>query len=1094
MTPIHSASLARAIAVLAIALVVFGVAPSRTTARPGVARREARRAAAPDPASVRKALAARPLDFAPAPSGFVAHARGMDVRLTADGAALDLASGAACRLSLEGARRIAPAGVDDPATHYNYFVGADRARWRSGVAAVPSVGYANVYPGVDMGFHGTRSAVEYDFCVAPRADVGRIRLRVDGAERLRIDGDGDLVMETAAGEVRQRAPRASQRVGAREVAVPCAFRLLAGRRVAFSIGAYDTSEPLLIDPTFGVTAAAGGRGEDDAFAVVTDRDGNVYVAGDTNGAGFPATNGSAQPRSGGGLFNAFVAKWNGSGALVFATYLGGSFEDGARGVAVDAAGNVYVTGTAYSTDFPTTAGSLAPSPHGEAEAYVAKLSPAGDRLLYSTFLGGSSGDVAAAIAVDAAGSAYVAGSTESADFPATAGTVEASFAGGISDAFVAKLAPDGASLAYATFLGGSDADLARGVAVDADGRAFVVGTTFSADFPATPGALQTQNRGSSDAFVAKLAADGSVLDYATYLGGGGDEALLGGSVAVDAAGSAYVVGDTTSADFPATPGAFRTVLAGGTDAFAAKLDPGGGALVYATFLGGAGEDAAAAVAVDADGNAVVAGTTASTDFPLAGELQPSLGGGPVARRPGGEAWSVNAHGLGANEVWALATDPATSALYAATTHGVFRSSDGGATWEPAGDGLGGELVTAVAAGPDSTLYAAVYHEATASGSLFKSTDGARSWSRVGASAVTLPVVAIAVAPSDPNVVYVAGTAVVGDDSGVFRSSDAGATWSEPTLVGVSLTSLAVDPGRSDTVYAGSFHSNLFKSADGARTWTEQDEGLVNYDVTSIVIDPTNTRRVYAATHSFDIDHGAVFASADAGATWRQSSPMTFVMTALVMDPRRPSTLYAGTFAGLFETADGGRTWRDAGLPNTKVQALALGAGASPTLVAGVAERDDAFLAELAADGSAALYSTYLGGTADDRAFGVALDREGNAVVAGALGSGFFAAASAPAVRLRGGVADAFFARVAKTVAVTGVEVRGAKLVVAGAGFDAGSEILVDGAAVATRPDRRSPRTVLVAPKGGRAVAHGATVEIRVRTSGGAVSAPCAFTR
>ena len=312
--------------------------------------------------------------------------------------------------------------------------------------------------------------------------------------------------------------------------------------------------------------------------------------------------------------------------LAYSTYLGGSNDDRGRGIAVDAAGNAYVTGETLSINFPRTPRVLQTSfAGGFYDAFVTKLNSTGSALVYSTYLGGSSSDRGFGIAVDAGGNAYVTGISGSDNFPTTPGAFQR-VNSGAGDAFVTKLNPRGSALIYSTFLGGSNSDSGFGIAVDTAGYAYVTGPTDSANFPTTAGAFQTTISGSQNAFVAKLNPAGSALVYSTYLGGMFSD--HGEGIAVDADGNAYVTGGADSPNFPTTKGAFQAAFGGSADAFVAKLNPTGSALVYSTFLGGNIFDSGHGIAVDADGNAYVTGQTNSTNFPTtAGAFQTSVGAG-----------------------------------------------------------------------------------------------------------------------------------------------------------------------------------------------------------------------------------------------------------------------------------------------------------------------------------------------------------------------------------------------------------------------------------------------------------------------------------
>jgi hypothetical protein len=390
-----------------------------------------------------------------------------------------------------------------------------------------------------------------------------------------------------------------------------------------------------VPSTLGLSTFLGGSATDSAFAVATDAAGNTYVAGTTASANFPTTAG-ALDRTLNGVFDAFVAKVRPDGILAWATYLGGDCDERGHGIAVDAGGNVYVTGRTDSVNFPTTAGSLDPTFNGGVDSFVTKLNADGATLAYSTYLGGSGSEIdqgsdklarrVGAITVDAAGQAYVTGSTTSSDFPTTAGAFR-TVSPGFIDAFVSKLNAAGTALVYSTYLGGDDSDRGHGIAVDAAGNAYVTGETWSLNLPTTPGAFQPALAGGgTDGFVTKLNSTGSDLVYSSYLGGTQGE--FPGRLALDAAGQAYVTGATASFDFPTTAGAFQPARAtNGIDAFVTKVNASGTGLVYSTYLGGTfGDDFGEDIAVDSSGQAYVAGQTNSGAFPVANAFQPGRAG------------------------------------------------------------------------------------------------------------------------------------------------------------------------------------------------------------------------------------------------------------------------------------------------------------------------------------------------------------------------------------------------------------------------------------------------------------------------------------
>jgi hypothetical protein len=360
----------------------------------------------------------------------------------------------------------------------------------------------------------------------------------------------------------------------------------------------------------------GGTSNDFGIELAVDADGNTYVTGQTTSPDFPTT-ADAFDTTHNGMADAFVTKLDASGAIVYSTYLGGSNAEAGLGITVDDAGNAYVSGGSASPDFPVTAGAFDTTHNGFEDVFVAKLNPEGSEVLWATFLGGSqiAGDFAPGIAVDADGSVYVSGGSGSPDFPTTPGAYDTRLNGddNVLDAFVAKLDPSGSELLYATFLGGKCKDAAIDLAIDDDGNVYVTGSTVSPDLPTTENAFRRRGHDGEDAFVAKLHAGGSGLEYATYVGGKGFDRAQ--SLALDERGRVFVTGWTDSPNFPTTEGALDDGHRGGEDAFVVALNAEGSDLVYSTYLGGRSDDRGRGVVVDPDGNAYVAGATASPNFP-----------------------------------------------------------------------------------------------------------------------------------------------------------------------------------------------------------------------------------------------------------------------------------------------------------------------------------------------------------------------------------------------------------------------------------------------------------------------------------------------
>jgi uncharacterized protein (TIGR03437 family) len=368
----------------------------------------------------------------------------------------------------------------------------------------------------------------------------------------------------------------------------------------------------------------GGIFSDEANAIAVDAQGNAYVGGVTRSPNFPTTEGAYQRFYNSGATtiegDGFIAKLDPSGStLVYSSLFGGDTADRVLAVAVDRDGSAYLTGDTLSNNFPTTQGALrrrACSDIVTRDAFIAKLSPTGKSLVYSTYLCGSEAESGYGIAVDSQGAAYVVGQTVSTDFPVTAGALQATGGGNTEDVFITKINPAGSALVFSTYLGGSLSDVGRGIALDAQNNVYVTGYTASTDFPTRAGSYRTTHSdggASDDIFVAKLSAAGSQLLYSTYAGG--SKADRGQAIAVDSTGAAYVTGSTASPDFPLAAGKCQPGFGGRDDVFVLKLNPGGSALVYTMVLGGVGDDRGYGIVLDSSRNPIVAGQTASVNYP-----------------------------------------------------------------------------------------------------------------------------------------------------------------------------------------------------------------------------------------------------------------------------------------------------------------------------------------------------------------------------------------------------------------------------------------------------------------------------------------------
>jgi hypothetical protein len=513
----------------------------------------------------------------------------------------------------------------------NYLLGSDPSQWRTQVPTYAALRYEQLYPGIDLRYDGQGGRLKGTYLVAPGADPSQIRWRYDGTSGLRLDSAGNLeatlpAPEAAASQVRsilrEAAPVAWQTIGGQQIPVQVRYEIRPDQTIGFSLGAYDRSLPLVLDPTLDYSSYVGGVADDEGRSIAVDSSGAVYVVGNTNSIAFPDTNKGSY----GGGVDTFVTKLNPAGdASIYTSYLGGDNTDLGSGIVIGSGDVVHVTGSTYSSNFPTTpAAVVAPMSAtlvGEIDAFVASLGSDGT-LSYAAYLGGTRKDFGNGIAIDTAQNLYLTGRTESLNFPAPNGR-DLSL-GGPADAFIVKLAAADKSMIYGTFLGGGSSDMANAIAVDSGGNSFVTGQTSSTDFPtlgsARPPAFQG---GVTDAFVTKLAANGRTLMYSIYLGG--KEFDEGMSIALDSESNAYVTGTTQSPNFPALNG-YEKFFRGRSDAFASKINVSGSAMEYSTFLGGTSDDAGQDIAVDSQNAAYIIGSTKSYDFPNTNAVQATRNG------------------------------------------------------------------------------------------------------------------------------------------------------------------------------------------------------------------------------------------------------------------------------------------------------------------------------------------------------------------------------------------------------------------------------------------------------------------------------------
>ena len=602
------------------------------------------------------------------------------------------AESAVVRMQFVGANAQAPVSGDaELPGKINHLTGNDPAQWRVGLAMFAKVRVSGLYPGVNLVYYGNQQQLEYDFDIAPGANPQAIAIHFDGADKISVNAQGELILSLAGGEIRQPKPVIYQVMDGVRKEIAGGYRLVDAHTVAFAIGQYDRSQPLVIDPVLSYSTYFGGSAGETAYAVALDASGNVYITGQTFSKEFSTTNtfstpGAFQTNFAGGKLtgDAFVFKlYASNGVPAYITYLGGSADDGAFGVAVDAAGNAYVTGFTDSPDFPVTnsiPGGVPGLPNSTnisgildksfgyypVDAFVTELDPSGSKLIYSTYLGGSGMDCGLGIAVDTAGAAYVTGFTYSSNFPTVNALQKQACTNSFyfnANAFIAKISPGGTNLAFSTYFGGINFDEGRGIAVDTNtGCVYVTGFTASTNFPTVNAVVQqlvwtnievtrsstnyvpitnsldgyllngclTNKTSSFDAFVAKFDSTGTNLLYSTFLGGTNNDMAY--SIAVDTNGAAYVTGWTVSTNFPNTlgtsiPGLHSFVATNislgvlATNVFLTKIvtvvtnGTTNAVIAWSAVFGGEGVDIGYGVAVDPAGEVFVTGSASSTNFP-----------------------------------------------------------------------------------------------------------------------------------------------------------------------------------------------------------------------------------------------------------------------------------------------------------------------------------------------------------------------------------------------------------------------------------------------------------------------------------------------
>ena len=774
---------------------------------------------------------------------------------------------------------IAISGEDQLPGKSNYFIGNDPHKWRSGIANYARVRYHQIYPGIDLDYYGNQGQLEYDFIVAPGARPEQIGLLIDGGGKLELSAGGDLLVRVGGNTIRLQKPRLYQEITGTRREVAGGYALQNGR-VKFRVGDYDHHQPLIIDPVLSFSSFFGGSG-DELFilnnidgAIAVDSNGNIYVAGETQSASF-----------------AFPG-----------------FPPG---------GNKSTCGTDSACNVST----------GGSDVFIAKLNPAGSAVLAFTYVGGSGRDILAlsstsgGLVVDGTG-VYISGTSFSSDFPTTSGVFRpnctnapACTSGG--DGFVTKLDVNLASLIFSTYLSGTGTAQAGQMQVDSQGNVYVIGQAESG-YPAV-GTLTPCSPASTcvTGFVTELNNTGTGQVFSDFLGGSGQDYV--DAVALDSSNNIYVLGSTTSADFPAQKTLLPAVTSGGV------YSSTNGTVWTALNSGLTGLNIQGLAVSPTNGQVLIAGTTQ----------------GVFQTITGGTSWTQ----VFAANGTAIAFDPLNpQTVYAGTgdgVNGLLKSTNGGSTWSSTT--LPSYFMNAVAVDPinEGTLYVG-----TQGGGVWKSTNGGTSWTQIQTSSGLAGVLinSIVIDYTNSAIVYV-GSA----DQGIFVSTNGGGNWS-PANNGLvasntgntaTVRTLAIDPNTHTTLYAGT-NSGVFKSTNGAGTWTLASNGLsqgiATIAVRTIAVDPANSQNVYAGSGS-----AGLFFSSNGGGTWsllNNLGPHGITALALFHAAPSPTTVYAGSSYAF------------------------------------------AFAAKINSGGGSLAYATLLGGNSPTYLWGIALDSSNNAYVAG----------------------------------------------------------------------------------------------------------------
>jgi photosystem II stability/assembly factor-like uncharacterized protein len=848
---------------------------------------------------------------------------------------------AVLRVRPEGANKNAGEveGAEQLEGKVNYFMGNDSSKWLTDISTYRKVVYRDAYPGIDMVYYGNRQQLEYDFVVAPGADASVVALKYEGAQDIRVDREGNLILKTPAGELRQLKPVVYQEIDGKRKQIEGRYQVRGKNSVGFHVSRYDRSKPLVIDPILVYSSLVSSGGY--AAAIAVDSNGFAYITGYAFGEINPTAGAFATLFA--GDYSTFVTKINQAGTdVIYTTYIGGTSQSEAFGIAVDSGGNAYVTGYASGT-FPTTPGSLQPVRASDFDCFITKLNSTGSALVYSTFYGGSEFEEGVAITVDGAGNAYVTGDSSSRNLVTTPGAIQTTNAGG-TNGFLIRLNFSGSALGYATYLSpGGGFDLPVGVAVDSANNMYVAGETASFNFPqvnslqgaggVNRGIFRSINNGASWSLSNTGLSNSQVLSFA-----------------INRITTAIIYAGTVG-------GVYKTTNGGATWALTAPTN-----------------GAVRALAIDPTNTSIVYAGTSN------GVYKTTNSGGSWTLINNGMFFTIN----GANypiQVRTIAIDPTNPAtIYAGSSLGLYKTTNGGASWINAGGGNGISTSQSIWSVVYDPLTPSTIYLGTNAGGVFKSTDSGANWTAVNTGlAVGNPrnVRSLAIVSNSPTTLY------VGTLTGIFKTTDGGTNWTAvnnglllPYTDSVSrpaetINAIAIDPITPTTLYAGASNvarttgayplTSILKSTDGGANWTAITNGFssLNNGVLSLAINLSDPSLLYAGTAG-DFDGFAAKINAS-GTSFTYS---TFVgssrndyIASIAADSSGNSYLFgetAGTnfpvTAGAFDSTLGGST--------------------------------DTFAMKLNASGTARLYSSYLGGSGGEDSYGLAVDSTGNAYVIG----------------------------------------------------------------------------------------------------------------